>query len=122
VTYAEAYAVTPFGNLINTITLTGADIEAALNQQYVEGRGREMLALGVSEGFTYTWVSTSTHPDTGVSTSGYVEPGSMYLDGVQIQADETYRVAVYNFLAEGGDGFTAFTNWTEFTGGAEDLA
>ena len=112
ITYAEAYAVTPFGNLINTLTLTGADIEAALNQQYVEGRGRAQLALGVSEGFSYTWDDAAKQ----------VVSGTMTLNGVPIEADQTYRVAVYNFLAEGGDGFTAFTNWTEFTGGAEDLA
>lgn len=113
VTYAEAYAVTPFGNLINTLTLTGADIEAALNQQYMEtGRSRQQLALGVSEGFSYVWDDEAKQ----------VVSGSMTLDGVPLEADETYRVAVYNFLAEGGDGFTAFTNYTELTGGAEDLA
>lgn len=112
VTYSEAYDVTPFGNLINTLTLTGADIEAALNQQYLEGRSRAQLALGVSEGFSYTWDDDAKQ----------VVSGSMTLDGEPIEADETYRVAVYNFLAEGGDGFTAFTNYTELTGGAEDLA
>lgn len=112
ITYAEAYAVTPFGNLINTITLTGADIEAALNQQFVESRGRQQLALGVSEGFSYTWDDTAKQ----------VVPGTMTLNGEPIDPNATYRVAVYNFLAEGGDGFTAFTNYTELTGGMEDLA
>lgn len=112
ITYAEAYAVTPFGNLINTITLTGADIEMALNQQYIADRGRAQLALGVSEGFTYTWDDNAKQ----------VVPGSMTLNDVPIDPNQTYRVAVYNFLAEGGDGFTGFTNYTELTGGAEDLA
>ena len=68
--------------------------------------------LGVSEGFTYTW-DPATHA---------VVPGSMALDGVPIQADQTYRVAMYSFLAQGGDGFTAFTRHTDLTGGMEDLA
>lgn len=112
ITYAEAYAVAPFGNLINTVTMTGADIEAALNQQYDPTRSRAMLALGVSEGFTYTW-------DPATKS---VVPGSMSLNGVAIQPEQTYRVAMYSFLAQGGDGFTAFTRHTDLTGGMEDLA
>ena len=34
--------------------------------------------------------------------------GQLKLDGVAIDDAKTYRVAANNFLAEGGDGFTAF--------------
>ena len=117
VTYAEAYDVNPFGNLIVTIDLTGADLKAALEQQYVPGRpgGRVYLALGVSEGFTYAW-------DDSQAQGSKVVPGSMMLDGVPIDPAGTYRVAMYSFLAEGGDSFTAFTNGTNLLGGPEDLA
>ncbi len=33
----------------------------------------------------------------------------------------TYRVAVNNFLAAGGDGFTVFAQGTDLTGGPIDL-
>lgn len=113
ITYREAYNVLPFNNLINTLTMTGADIELALNQQFKgAGLSRPVLAFGVSEGFSYTWNPTTNS----------VVPGSMTLNGETIAADETYRVAVYNFLAEGGDGFSAFLNGTDLTGGQEDLA
>jgi 5'-nucleotidase len=112
ITYEEAYAVMPFGNLLVTVTMTGAQIEAVLNQQYNPDRSRAMLALGVSEGFTYTW-------DPATNS---VVPGSMYLDGVKIEPTDTFRVSTLNFLQEGGDGFTAFTEGTNLTGGPEDLA
>lgn len=117
VTYREAYDVLPFGNLINTITMTGAQIEEALEQQYqpVPARGsRPTLALGVSQGFAYTWDATQPQ-------GSRVVPGSMTLNGTAIDPATTYRVSVYNFLAQGGDLFTAFTQGTNLTGGQEDL-
>lgn len=113
VVYAEAYDVNPFGNLIVTIDMTGADIKAVLEQQYNPDRGRQYLALGVSKGFTYTW-------DDSQAQGGKVS--EMKLNDVAIDPGSTYRVAVYNFLAEGGDSFTAFTNGTNLLGGPEDLA
>lgn len=117
VTYREAYDVLPFGNLINTITMTGAQIEEALEQQYqpVPARGsRPTLALGVSQGFTYDWDATQAQ-------GSRVVPGSMELNGTPIDPAASYRVSMYNFLATGGDLFTAFTQGTNLTGGQEDL-
>lgn len=115
ITYAETYDVAPFGNLLVTLELTGAQIEAVLNQQYqpIPDRGsRPMLALGVSEGFSYEWDAASHS----------VVPGTMTLDGVAIDPAATYRVSTLNFLADGGDSFTAFTEGTLVAGGPEDLA
>lgn len=115
VTYAEAYAVNPFGNLLVSFDLTGADLKAALEQQYDPTRSRQYLALAVSEGFTYTW-------DDSQPQGSKVVAGSIMLNGAPIEMGATYRVAMYNFLAEGGDSFTAFTNGTNLLGGPEDLA
>jgi 5'-nucleotidase len=115
ITYSEAYAVAPFGNLLVTMDLTGAQIKTILNQQYqpVEDRGsRPMLALGVSEGFTYEWDATNMR----------VVDGTMFLNGVQMDMNATYRVSTLNFLADGGDLFTGFLDGTNITGGPEDLA
>ena len=112
VTYGEAGAVAPFGNLLVTLDLTGADIEAVLNQQFKGlDQTRPVLALNPSEGFTYTW-------DPGAHE---VVEGSMELDGDPIVADQTYRVATLNFLADGGDGFTAFQEGDNLLGGPADL-
>jgi 5'-nucleotidase len=118
VTFAEAYDVAPFGNLLNSLDLTGAQIEEVLEQQYqpIPARGsRPMLALGVSEGFTYAWDATQPQ-------GSRVVPGSMTLNGTPIDPAATYRVGTLSFLAQGGDSFTAFTQGTNLLGGPEDLA
>lgn len=112
ITYAEAYAVLPFGNQLVTVDMTGAQIEAVLNQQYSATRSRQMLALTPSAGFTYTWDAANRR----------VVPGSMQLNGQPVAPNSTYKVATLSFLADGGDGFTAFTQSTGRVGGAEDLA
>jgi len=112
ITYAEAYNVAPFGNQLVTLDMTGDQIRRMLNQQYVADRSRQQLALGVSEGFSYTW-DPATHT---------VVADSMTLNGQPMSMTATYRVGTLNFLSEGGDGFTVFTEGTNLTGGAEDLA
>lgn len=113
VTYEETYNVMPFGNILVSIDMTGAQVKAALEQQYVPERGRQYLALGVSEGFTYTWDDDQPQ---GSKVSG------MELDGVPLEMDATYRVSTLNFLQQGGDMFTAFTEGIDLLGGPEDLA
>ena len=46
VTYGEAFTVQPFGNSLVTMTLTGAQIDAVLEQQFTGGIG----ILQVSDG------------------------------------------------------------------------
>jgi 5'-nucleotidase len=117
VTYEEAYLVLPFGNLLVSMDLTGDQIRRVLEAQYqpVPARGsRPMLALGVSEGFTYAWDATQPQ-------GSRVVPGSMKLHGVPLDLSATYRVATLNFLADGGDLFTPFTEGQNRLGGPEDL-
>ncbi|PKW25658.1 bifunctional metallophosphatase/5'-nucleotidase [Phycicoccus duodecadis] len=118
ITYAEAYDVAPFGNLLVSMDLTGAQITTILEQQYqpVAARGsRPTLALGVSQGFSYQW-------DASRPQGSRVVPGSMTLNGTPLSATGTYRVSTLNFLANGGDLFTGFSAGTNLLGGAEDLA
>ncbi|MEO7423216.1 MAG: bifunctional metallophosphatase/5'-nucleotidase [Ornithinibacter sp.] len=117
ITYAEAYDVAPFGNLLVSMDLTGAQLKSVLEQQYVAGRpgGRDALGLGVSEGFGYTW-------DASQPQGSRVVAGSMTLNGTKMDMGTTYRVSTLNFLANGGDSFTAFSAGTNILGGSEDLA
>jgi extracellular elastinolytic metalloproteinase len=129
ITFAETYNVAPFNNILVTLDMTGVEIEAVLNQQFqrVAARGsRPMLSLGVSDGFGYEWAwegdppAPNTQPGPA-TTGGHVVPGSMTLNGVPIAADQTYRVATLNFLADGGDLFTGFAAGEDKIGGPEDL-
>ncbi|WP_324273996.1 bifunctional metallophosphatase/5'-nucleotidase [Blastococcus brunescens] len=111
-TYADLFAVQPFGNTVNTIDLTGAEIRALLEQQFqLDGPRESQLILGTSEGFSYRY-------DLGNPYGQRVDPLSITLDPDRdgplepalIDPAQTYRVAANSFLIGGGDQFTAFTN------------
>ncbi|NAZ86097.1 bifunctional metallophosphatase/5'-nucleotidase [Kineococcus indalonis] len=99
VTYAEAAAVQPFANSVVTVTLTGAQVRRALEQQWQPaGSSRPVLALGVSRGFSFTY-------DPAAPAGQRIT--SVTLDGVPLDPAAPYRVTVNSFLASGGDNFTA---------------
>ena len=117
ITYAEAFDIAPFGNVYVALDLTGAQLKTVLEEQYqpVPARGsRPMLALGVSEGFSYTWDATQPQ-------GSRVVPGSMALNGTPIGATDTVRVGTLNFLADGGDLFNGFKAGTNRIGASGDL-
>jgi 5'-nucleotidase len=97
--YEELFAVQPFWNNLVTVTLTGAQLVQALEQQWLnQPRPR---VLQVSRGFSYTW-------DAGRPAGQRVVPGSVKLDGRAIAPDERLRVTINSFLAGGGDNFSVF--------------
>jgi len=102
VTFADIFAVQPFGNDLVVLTLTGADIETILKQQY-QTSGNNILQ--VSNGFAFTWKQAVGQPIELV-------PGSVTLNGQPIVATQTYRVVTNNFLAGGGDSFFGFKTGT----------
>ena len=57
VTYGEVFTVQPFGNTLVTMTLTGAQIDAVLEQQW-HGPATRHGSCSVAPGFTYTWDAT----------------------------------------------------------------
>jgi 5'-nucleotidase len=136
VTYAELFNVQPFGNTVNTITLTGADIDDVLEQQYQQdpdlvapntttgdpgsngpldaGPRGTRLTLGTNEGFTWSYDLTKPYGDR-------VPDDSIKLDGATIVSTASYRVVANSFLVGGGDTFTAFTKGTAPTTGPVDV-
>ncbi len=114
VTYGEAFAVQPFANTLVTMTLTGAQIDTALEQQFQAGRSRPVLINGPSRGFTYSYSASAAE-------GSKVDPASIKLDGVTVDPNGSYRVTVNSFLADGGDGFTVFRSGTNRVGGGVDL-
>jgi len=109
VTYGEAFAVQPFYNDLVTMTLTGAQIEALLEQQFVVNR-----ILQVSNGFTYTY-------SLSAPVGSKVDPASILINGTPIDLGASYRVTVNSFLAGGGDGFTVLTGGTNRLIGMLDI-
>jgi 5'-nucleotidase len=113
-TRGDTYAVQPFGNNLVTLTLTGAQLLQALEEQWPAEAGARARILAVSAGFSYAW-EASRPP------GGRIVPGSVSLDGRALDPLARYRVTVNTYLAAGGDGFTVFTLGTQASGGPLDL-
>jgi 2',3'-cyclic-nucleotide 2'-phosphodiesterase (5'-nucleotidase family) len=116
ITYREAFNVQPFSNILQTFNMTGAQIDQLLEQQWIAGRagGRDVLRLGISDGFTYSWSQSAPFGNK-------VDPASIKLNGVTLDPNATYRVTANNFMADGGDSYSAFVNGAPRTGGKVDL-
>ena len=113
-TFGEAFAVHPFGNSLVTMSLTGAQIDALLEAQFADPETGSRRVLQVSDGFKYAW-------DAAQPIGSRVDPASITIDGAQIGLDDTYRVTVNSYLADGGSGFDVLTEGVERTGGEIDL-
>ncbi|UYQ63009.1 bifunctional metallophosphatase/5'-nucleotidase [Streptomyces peucetius] len=114
VTYGEAFTVQPFTNMMNVVDLTGAQLITALQQQVSGPNEESPKILQVSEGFTYTLDLTKTGADR-------IVVDSVKLNGEPIDPSKSYRVAMNEFLAGGGDGFSVLKEHTNKLVGASDL-
>jgi len=103
VTYADIFASQPFRNQLVTLTLTGMQIKNMLEQQWLDPKRPRILQ--VSKGFNYTWDDAKPYGDRVVADR-------MSLNGQRIDPAMNYRVTVNNYLAVGGDGFTALKQGT----------
>ncbi|MFE3326646.1 bifunctional metallophosphatase/5'-nucleotidase [Streptomyces sp. NPDC059176] len=114
VTYGEAFTVQPFTNMMTAVDLTGAQLITALQQQVSGSNEAAPKILQVSKGFTYTLDMTKTGADRIVVSS-------VKLNGEAIDPAKTYRVAMNEFLAGGGDGFAVLKESKNKLVGASDL-
>jgi len=109
VTYGEAFQVQPFSNLMGVVTLTGAQLDALLEQQWTSA-GEKILQPSSTLRFTI---------DRGRPVGDRVS--GITVDGTPVDPAASYRVAANNFLLGGGDGFTVFTEGTDQVLGPIDL-
>ncbi|WP_351229917.1 bifunctional metallophosphatase/5'-nucleotidase [Streptomyces sp. NPDC002133] len=114
VTYGEAFTVQPFTNMMTAVDLTGAQLVTALQQQVSGANLAVPKILQVSKGFTYTLDLTKTGADR-------IVVDSVRLNGEAIDPAKTYRVAMNEFLAGGGDGFAVLKEHQNKLVGASDL-
>ncbi|WP_086666834.1 bifunctional metallophosphatase/5'-nucleotidase [Lentzea kentuckyensis] len=108
-TYGETFTVQPFGNILQTVTLTGTNIKNALEQQFSAAR---TFVLQPSAGLKYSW-SASAPFGSKIS--------DVTINGTPLDPNASYRVTINSFLQGGGDGFSEFTKGTTITGGGIDL-
>jgi 5'-nucleotidase len=111
VSYADVFASQPFRNQLVTLTLSGAQIKNMLEQQWLDPNRPRILQ--VSKGFNYTWDAARPYGERVVADR-------MSLNGRRVEPAQTYRVTVNNYLAVGGDGFTALKDGTAAQFGVYD--
>lgn len=114
VTYADLFAVQPFGNGLVTMTLTGEQIHRVLERQWQPGPGgsQRVRFLQVS-GLRYVWDDARPVGRKVVRLE--------LADGTPVGRARRYTVTVNDFLAEGGDAFTPFRAGADRRGGPLDL-
>jgi 2',3'-cyclic-nucleotide 2'-phosphodiesterase (5'-nucleotidase family) len=102
VTWGDTFEVLPFGNMLYLMDLTGAQIQALLDQSAKLYKG-----ILQTSGATYYWYN-DTGDDTATAWGAYgVEVG-----GQPLERDEVYRVVTNDFLAGGQDGWVTFADGT----------
>jgi 5'-nucleotidase len=115
VTYGQIFALEPFGNTLVVRTLTGAQLKAVLEQQFIVRAGKVTLrdsSLVPSASFRFAFDLSRPEGSRIVA---------MTLNGKAIVPDGRYRVTINNFLASGGDGYSVFTQGTDTSDGGLDL-
>lgn len=110
VTFGQLYNVQPFGNMLITQSLTGAEIRAVLEQGF-SGNGPEQI-LATSAGLAWRYDRSRPIGQRVVSVT---------LNGKELRGDATYRVTTNSFLAGGGDGFSGFARQRDAVRGMTDL-
>jgi len=114
VTYGQIFALQPFGNTVEVLELTGAQIRALIEQQFAADGSGSFRQSFLIPSAGYAYVIDRAAPDGQHVVA-------MTLHGQPIEPGRTYRVAVNNFLAQGGDGFTVLTQGRFVAGGGNDL-
>ncbi|MCW1429025.1 bifunctional metallophosphatase/5'-nucleotidase [Novosphingobium sp. JCM 18896] len=110
VSFGMIYATQPFNNQLVTMTMSGADLKAMLEQSFQDSGPEQFLTP--SAGFTYT-VDRKAVAGSRVS--------AMKLGGKVIDPKADYRITVSDFLSNGGDGFSVFAQQRDKVRGATDI-
>lgn len=96
----ESWDAYGYGNPVLTVSLTGAQLDAVMEQQWqVQPDGTMKYApLAISANATFTYDTTKPVGDRGVLT----------IDGKAVDPARTYRIAALAYTVIGADGYSAF--------------
>jgi 2',3'-cyclic-nucleotide 2'-phosphodiesterase/3'-nucleotidase/5'-nucleotidase len=101
-TWGDTFSILPFGNTLFLMDLTGAQVQALLDQSATLFKG--ILQSG---GISYYWYN-----DCGCNAPTAWGAYNVKVGGQPLKRDKVYRVVTNNFLATGGDNFTTFNQGT----------
>ncbi len=114
ITYSELFTVQPFNNVMTVKTCTGDQIRRLLEQQFDNPSAGQDRVLQIPAAFTYSY-------NRAAPAGSRVDPASIKINGATVVPGQAYRVAMNNFLANGGDKFTVFNECTNPLGGDIDI-
>ena len=117
ITYREPFNVQPFSNILQTFDMTGAQIDAAARAAVVHGPARWCRGAAAR-------ASARASPTRGRRarrTAARSTRRRSSWTASTLDPAKTYRVTANNFMADGGDSYTALVNGAPRTGGKVDL-
>lgn len=95
VTFGHLFAVLPFGGALVTVRVSGRQLRAILEQQWLGQPEPRRLQIS---GFEFTWDARQQPGDRVVALARGGKP---------VEDQAAFSMALPEFLAEGGDGFSA---------------
>ncbi len=109
ITWGDLYSVQPFAGTIQSMTLSGDQINRVLERQWQEPLPPKNLVVS---GLEYTW-DAAQPPGSRVT--------GVKIHGVPLDRHAQYTVSVTDYLTGGGDGYTTFTEGRNITNGPVDV-
>jgi 5'-nucleotidase / UDP-sugar diphosphatase len=103
ITWGDTFEVLPFGNTLYLMDLTGAQIQALLDQSASLYKG-----ILQTSGAGYHWYN-----DTGTAAATAWGAYGVTIGDEPLVRDEVYTIVTNDFLAGGQDGFVTFAGGTE---------
>ncbi|TCO34154.1 5'-nucleotidase [Kribbella steppae] len=103
----ESWDAYGYGNPVLTVSLTGAQLDAVLEQQWqTQADGTVKFApLAVSGNVAYSF-------DAAKPVGQKVDPADVKIDGAALDPAKTYRIAALAYTVIGADGYSAFKSYT----------
>ncbi|UQA96448.1 bifunctional metallophosphatase/5'-nucleotidase [Streptomyces halobius] len=107
VTLGQAWHAVGFGDPLMTVTVTGAQIHDALEEQWAPtpGGGLGFAPLAVSANVRYSF-------DAAGPVGRRVAPADVLVNGTALDPERRYRLAAPSYTLINQDGFSAFTGFT----------
>ncbi|MCF6743886.1 bifunctional metallophosphatase/5'-nucleotidase [Blastococcus sp. KM273128] len=99
----DVYAVVSLPYTVDVVTVPGATIRQAFEQQFTEDGGLGPFPLEVSGGVAYSY-------DPARPPGDRVDPCSLVLGDQRVDPAGSYRIALTSHLRVGSDGYTAFAS------------
>jgi len=93
ITFGQGFAAQPFENPLITVTISGQELQALLDRQFV---GEDIFLLQPSSTLRYRVASV-----TPGSAALRIVPGSIMIDGLPLDPEAPYRVTANAFVADG---------------------